>query len=49
MRRIWIEKSILDVSGAILEGLPPEKAVLFVRTIYSLLHLLGTGDKKSAP
>ena len=46
LRRIWIQRTILDMSKGVLSGLPAEKAALFLRTQY--YHLLGTNSNKSS-
>lgn len=34
LRRIWLEKSLMDVSLSVLEDLPPQDAAKFIQTIY---------------
>ena len=34
LRKIWLEKSLMDVSLSIIEGLSPQDASKFIQTIY---------------
>lgn len=34
LRKIWLEKSLMDVSLSVINDLPPEDAAKFIQTIY---------------
>jgi uncharacterized protein YqhQ len=38
LHKLWKEKSLMDISLCILEGLPPEKAAESISTLYWKLH-----------